>query len=157
MVLRALLIVFKEYLQHMAFLRSLHRMVDQNIPQRLLPPSFKTRGQITGYHLSHSHTLTVWQRWPFTCHVPVWMTHWWLYPDFIWSIPTSPNLERHSGQKRRHSEEQTCEIIWEMVASHLPIATPPSGRPRSHPNQTGSYPTKWDKTGQIVEVLQFDQ
>ena len=38
------------------------------------------------------------------------------------------------------------ESSWAMVRNHVCIQ-----------NQTGLHPTKWDKTGVIVEVLQFDQ
>jgi len=44
---------------------------------------------------------------------------------------------------------------WSLYTHQLPPL-----RVRDHvriQNQTGSYPTKWDKTGQIVEVRQFDQ
>jgi len=44
---------------------------------------------------------------------------------------------------------------WSLYTHQLPPL-----RVRDHvriQNQTGSYPTKWDKTGQIVEVRQFHQ
>lgn len=52
---------------------------------------------------------------------------------------------RHMKAAKRWSEH-TKRLSPLAVGDHVRIQ-----------NQTGPYPTKWDKTGRVIEVRQFDQ
>ena len=71
-------------------------------------------------------------------------------------VVTDPtHLARHPGCQRRSTTEQTYESGRKMDRTHkAPLIVGDHVRTQ---NQTGTHPTKWDKTGLVIEVRQFDQ
>ena len=76
-------------------------------------------------------------------------------PHPAWQVPTTwrDTLDaRETALRNRHmrSAEKLCEHKRRLP----PLAV--GDTVRIH-NQTGNHPLKWDKTGRVVEVRQFDQ
>ena len=71
------------------------------------------------------------------------------HPAKVWTLTAE---KRESALAKRHSK------IRERLNEHTRVLSPLKiGDTVYVQNQTGNYPRKWDKSGKVIEVKQFDQ